>query len=148
MHKVEGPITIKESRNDFVLDFACKNNSIVGTYIMYVNTHWFSPSVIDSTIKYFEDISESHYVKYLINDVEKRKKVDIGKRFINITMNDVNGEHLSLSESVSENYLLLDLWGSTCGPCRRENPSIIEIYNDYKNEGFDVLGIAIEADRE
>jgi thiol-disulfide isomerase/thioredoxin len=47
-------------------------------------------------------------------------------------------------------YVLLDFWGSWCGPCRRENPDIVDLYDKYNNAsfknatGFEVVSIGVE----
>jgi len=33
---------------------------------------------------------------------------------------------------------LLDFWASWCGPCRKENPNVVKIYNKYKEKGFEI----------
>lgn len=43
-------------------------------------------------------------------------------------------------------YVLLQFWGSWCGPCRRENPLIASLYARYGGERFEVVSVAIEKD--
>jgi len=40
--------------------------------------------------------------------------------------------------------VLIDFWASWCGPCRRENPNVVALYNKYKEKGFDILGVSLD----
>ena len=42
--------------------------------------------------------------------------------------------------------MLLDFWGSWCVPCRKGNPHLKELYHQYKDQGFDIIGIAKDDD--
>lgn len=41
---------------------------------------------------------------------------------------------------------LIDFWASWCGPCRRENPNVVQTYKKYHDKGFDVLGVSLDTD--
>ena len=67
-----------------------------------------------------------------------------GQPFADFTLTAEDGTEHKLSDYVGRGeYVLVDFWASWCGPCRREMPTIKEIYTKYKDQGLTVLGVAV-----
>jgi thiol-disulfide isomerase/thioredoxin len=43
--------------------------------------------------------------------------------------------------------LMVDFRASWCGPCRRENPNIVEAYKQFSHKGFDIVGVSLDKNK-
>ena len=71
----------------------------------------------------------------------------VDKQAPNLTMNDVNGKPVSITDFKGK-YVLIDFWASWCGPCRKENPNVVAAYNKYKDKNFTILGVSLDQDKD
>ncbi|MDB0011517.1 TlpA family protein disulfide reductase [Crocinitomicaceae bacterium] len=62
-----------------------------------------------------------------------------------ITLNNPQGKEIKLS-SLRGKYVLIDFWASWCGPCRKENPNVVRLYNQFKDKGFTVYSVSLDKD--
>jgi peroxiredoxin len=87
-------------------------------------------------------------IKSLKERVTAMKAVAIGQKAPDFTMNDVNGNPVSLSSKIGAKLLLIDFWAAWCGPCRRENPNVVKVYGEFNKKGFDVFGVSLDQKKE
>ncbi len=73
--------------------------------------------------------------------VTLRRSLEPGKPAPIIGGTDINGNPFSLDQ-LKGNYILIDFWASWCRPCRASNPHVKELYEKYKEKGFEVVYVA------
>ena len=90
----------------------------------------------------------SEFGQRIVRFVAAARTVTVGSVAPNFTQVDRDGHTVSLSDYRGK-YLLLSFWGTWCLPCRAGHRKLVELYNEYKNENLEVLGLAgNERDRE
>jgi thiol-disulfide isomerase/thioredoxin len=82
-----------------------------------------------------------------------KKKINLAGSFVtgavapDFTQNTTEGKPMNLSD-LRGKVLLVDFWASWCGPCRKENPHVVKLYEQYKDKGFDVLGVSLDNNKD
>jgi len=93
-------------------------------------------------------VSGSVYTIDLKDKIAVLEKVAIGQKYTDIVLPGVDGTDMSLSAFIGKNIVLVDFWASWCGPCRRENPNVVKIYQDYHDKGFDIVGVSFDTNEK
>ena len=141
---------LSNQKTEFIMDYALSHpTSAVPVFVVLNNLHSYEFEELDQLNSSLDpSISNSRYVKDLNDKVLALKKVAVGQPFLDFTLNDPEGNPVPLSSVVGENYVLIDFWAAWCQPCRAENPNIVEAYNEYHDQGFDVFGVSLDRDME
>ena len=90
---------------------------------------------------------QNTYVAQLHKQVTDERRLAIGQVAPEITLSNPEGKIVSLS-SLRGNIVLIDFWASWCGPCRKENPNVVSLYEKYHAKGFEIFGVSLDKTRE
>ena len=113
------------------------------------------PINVGDLISVFDNEYKTKYpVHSYTEEVEKIltsfRKIKKGGHYVDFSAEDFTGKNVRLSELLKDRdkVILINLWASWCGPCRRKGMELIPVYEKYKDRGFTVIGVARERKRE
>lgn len=155
--KLEADSTMAEADAQEILkmhcfDFVWDNpTDPVAHYVMYRYKWSFVPcelrTLIDN-IHHVDSTITSSSLKQTEEYVEKLERVQAGQPMIDFIQNDPDGNPVTLSALAEGKLLLVDFWASWCPDCRKANPDVVAAYQKYHDQGFDVLGVSFDTDKE
>jgi len=77
------------------------------------------------------------------------KQLVPGQRVSDFSLTNLDGEEVSLSDVLLQHdIVLIDFWASWCGPCIASFPKLKELRDTYGPEGFEVVAVSIDRERE
>lgn len=125
------------------LDFIDQNHNDAGVYVVRsVLGYAMDPTEIIALVDANDFLSQDSTI------IEARKVWEVqiatgeGKPFADFSA-EYEGKVTKLSDYVGKGkYVLVDFWASWCGPCKREIPNLISVYEKFKGDRFEVLGVA------
>ena len=87
---------------------------------------------------------KGYFAQSIEDNISGKKKSAVGTLVDDFMLNDPKNNPMKFS-SLRGKYVLIDFWGSWCGPCHKAFPRLKELYSKYHDKGFEILGIATES---
>ncbi len=70
-----------------------------------------------------------------------------GQSFLYNQYKDLEGNYTSIQEIKGEKFTVLDFWATWCKPCVKSIPEMIKIYDEFKNQGVNFIGVDVDSPR-
>jgi thiol-disulfide isomerase/thioredoxin len=92
----------------------------------------FSPKIANTSIG-----------KEITKTAANLKNSDVGGNAPSFTAKTPEGKDMSLQDAMGK-YTIIDFWASWCGPCRRENPNVVRVYEKYHDKGLNIISVSLD----
>ena len=138
---------ISVAENDYKIQFVSDNpNSLFSVLLLteLVNKKEISSADASTIInKYSPKIAATPSSKSLKINIQSMKKADIGGVAPNFSAPSPDGNQLALNDVLGK-YTIIDFWASWCKPCRRENPNVVKVYEEYHDKGLNIISVSLD----
>tara|TARA_R110000787_G_scaffold59922_14_gene135963 strand:- start:30312 stop:31475 length:1164 start_codon:yes stop_codon:yes gene_type:complete len=138
---------ISVAENDYKIQFVSDNpNSLFSVLLLTELVSKKEISSADATTiikKYSPKIAATPSSKSLNSMIQSMKKADVGGAAPNFSAPTPNGDTLALNDVLGK-YTIIDFWASWCKPCRRENPNVVKVYNEYHDKGLNIISVSLD----
>ena len=96
------------------------------------------------------DLTSSAYGQRISEKIAQTKfqvasltATEIGQHAPNFTAPTPDGASFELYKNLGK-VTIIDFWAAWCGPCRRENPNVVKVYNKYHDKGLEIVGVSLD----
>lgn len=139
---------VKDLAKKFKYKFIEENkNSVISAYLLMQSLYGADPKVLEGYYsKFTKEVKNSSVGKELNSLIRSLYQLEEGSIAPDFTLLDFDGKKISLKD-LRGKYVLIDFWGSYCGPCIKSFPHLKELYKRYKDRGFEIVGVTLDKDR-
>ena len=92
-----------------------------------------------------KSIQDTKTRKSIIKNLKQFKVVKEGRRAPEFSAANPAGKTVSLKESMGK-ITIVDFWASWCGPCRKESPNMVKLYDEFHEKGLNIVGVSLDDD--
>ena len=140
-----------EKQQDNIKKDYIKNNPKSFVSLILITSELIHYASLQELETYKSWLSPSLYNTKGIKEIDLKitalQRFEPGQPVPDISLPDTDGIVRTLSD-LRGKYVLVDFWASWCGPCRRENPAVVEVYQKFHDKGFDIFAVSLDRDKE
>jgi thiol-disulfide isomerase/thioredoxin len=101
-------------------------------------------ALMDQMVSIFQQKYPNYdLTRQLVNKVNATRRIAIGAIAPGFVSTDTAGMKIDLNRYRGK-YTFVEFWASWCAPCREESPTLVRLYNEYKDKGFAILSVSID----
>ena len=102
-------------------------------------------NIYDSISTQLSDSLRDTYTGQVLNQKLKVSSVTAdGKKFPSVIALDRQNNQLNSNSFLKNKYTFIDFWYSNCRPCIAQFPHLRKIYEQYKDQGFEIIAISTD----
>jgi peroxiredoxin/outer membrane murein-binding lipoprotein Lpp len=90
-----------------------------------------------------DSVKDTRAAKTISDFITKNQKLAIGAPAPEFSGPTPNGETIALKD-IKGKVTIIDFWAAWCGPCRRENPNVVKVYEKYHDKGLEIIGVSLD----
>jgi thiol-disulfide isomerase/thioredoxin len=141
----------REEAKNFEINFVKENpNALIS--VMLIERFQQTGEVPENEINAMFDaltpeLKKTATAKRIKAFLEKNKATALGSKAPEFSAPTPDGVPLALKDALGK-ITIIDFWAGWCKPCRAENPNLVRIYDKYKNNGLQILGVSLDKTRE
>lgn len=128
-----------------------KNNKNFASLMMLGQLHQNKQITDEELIEIYNGMDDSLKATKVGKDIQElvnnASKLAIGQPAPDFSAPTPEGTEASLKENLGK-VTVIDFWAAWCGPCRKENPNVVRIYEKYKDQGLSIIGVSLDRDKD
>ncbi|OYU80647.1 MAG: peroxiredoxin [Flavobacterium sp. BFFFF1] len=118
--------------------------------VLFIDNMFNNPEVdIEKIKKVFNSLDaplkETKTGKLIQSKISNYRALTAGNEAPDFSAPTPDGKTASLKGSLGK-VTIIDFWASWCGPCRKENPNVVKLYNDYHAKGLNIISVSLDKD--
>ena len=137
----------QEELNEQSKSFINSNSDAFISSLLLENFLMRNSITAEEAKKFYEKLDksllETKSGKNITKMMEAMNAATVGNAAPEFSAPSPEGKTISLKESLGK-VTLIDFWASWCGPCRKENPNVVAMYNELHDKGFNIIGVSLD----